>query len=163
MIIGFKRHLPKTDLDSINVYMRDDVHVLISIFLAFICPRVIVFFFFSRHTRALWRIRISTNHLYAYLFHRVYAIGLSWELLVDSFGINGWIKKITSKVIKSSKTNQIVNLIYSYLVNAEVIYLFGPHVWSVVHRYSAFQYVLYLDFLQVIAFFLLSSVAYLAS
>ena len=50
MIIGFKRHLPKTDLDSINVYMRDDVHVLISIFLAFICPRVIVFFFFTTHT-----------------------------------------------------------------------------------------------------------------
>lgn len=60
-----------------NVYMRDDVLVLISIALAFICPRVIGFFFFFHDTLALWRIRISTNHLYDYLFHRVYTIGLS--------------------------------------------------------------------------------------
>lgn len=58
-----------------NVYMRDDVLVLISIALVFICPRVIGFFFHD--TLALWRIRISTNHLYDYLFHRVYTIGLS--------------------------------------------------------------------------------------
>ena len=110
MIIGFKRHLPKTDLDSINVYMRDDVHVLISSFSIYLSKSDR---FFST-TLALWRVRISTNRLYAYLFHRVYKIGLSWKLLlVDSIGINGWIKKNNAQSNKSSKTNQIVNLIYS--------------------------------------------------
>ena len=74
MIIGFKRHLPKTDLDSINVYMRDDVHVLISSFSIYLSKGDRFFF---HDTLALWRVRISTNRLYACLFHPVYTIGLS--------------------------------------------------------------------------------------
>lgn len=93
----FKRHLQKTDLDSINIIIRDDLRVFIRTALARISPRVIIF----HDTLILWLLHSLLASSYSYQYETTLRLmvpsGLCKQLILRTMDELFWDKWMNPK------------------------------------------------------------------